>query len=89
MLEEFSGFPFATCVFFALVICFYQGGQLGLFFWLLWRVKRQGFPILWLAAPIYGASELVYPLLFPSYLANCLHELPSMVHDIRSVGSTS
>jgi apolipoprotein N-acyltransferase len=76
MLEKFSGFPLVACVFFAAVVCFYQGGQLALFFWLLARVHRRGWSLTWSAVPAYCAVEIIYPLLFPSFFSNSLHELP-------------
>jgi apolipoprotein N-acyltransferase len=88
MLESFAGMPWIGCVGLALLICFYQGGQLGLFFWLLWRLGRGGLDRLAIAAPVYAATEFAYPLLFPSYFANCLHELP-LLEQIADLGGPS
>ena len=79
MLEDFSGFPFIACVFFAAVVYLYQGGQLALFFWLLSRARAWGWSVTWSAIPIYCAVEIVYPLLFPSYYCNSLYDLPLLM----------
>lgn len=79
MLTSFSGFPWLACVLFASVVCLYQGGQLAAFFLIARTVKRNGHPWLWLTPAIYAATERAYPLLFPSYYANCFHDLPWMI----------
>jgi len=88
MLESFSGFPFAACVLFASVVCLYQGGQLALFFVACLWIKRRGHSLLWIAAPVYAATERIYPLLFPSYYANCLHDLPLLMQVVDLGGPT-
>jgi apolipoprotein N-acyltransferase len=79
MLEDFSGFPLPVCYLFSAIVCLYQGGQLALFFWLMVRAKARGVPAVWSAVPAYAACELVYPLLFPSYFANSLHNIPVLI----------
>lgn len=88
MLESFSGFPLAACVLFASIVCLYQGGQLAVFFLLCRRAQQRGLPVPWVAAPIYAATELAYPLLFPSYFANCFHDLPALVQVVDLGGAT-
>ncbi len=88
MLESFSGFPLAACVLFASVVCLYQGGQLAAFFLLARTAKHNGYCLLWLAAPLYAATERAYPLLFPSYYANCFHNLPTMIQVVDLGGPT-
>jgi len=88
MLMDFGAMPFPAALGVALLICFYQGGQLGMFFWLLWRLGRAGLDRRVIAAPAYAATELAYPLLFPSYFANCLHELP-LLEQIADLGGPS
>lgn len=88
MLERFSGFPWAACVLFASLVCLVQGGQLAAFFVATHAAKRGGFSIVWVAAPIYAATEFAYPLLFPSYFANCFHELPWIIQIVDLGGPT-
>lgn len=88
MLETFSGFPWFACVLFASAVCLFQGGQLALFFVATRHATRNGFSLGWVLAPIYAATELAYPLLFPSYYANCFHDLPSMIQIVDLGGPT-
>jgi len=88
MLERFSGFPWAACVLFASLVCVVQGGQLAVFFAVIHAARRHGFPIAWVAAPVYAATEFAYPLLFPSYFANCFHDLPWMIQVVDLGGPT-
>ena len=84
-LREFSGLPWAACVLIYALLCVYQGGQLALFAWLAYRIRRRGHA-LWLFAPLcLGACELVYPLIFPSPFAASLHELP-LVLQLADIG---
>ncbi len=79
MLQDFSGFPLIVCILFASLLNLAQGGMLALMAWLYWRLRGRGWwPIL--AAPAaHAASELVYPMLFPYYYANHLHDLPIFI----------
>jgi len=79
MLQDFSGFPLIVCILFASLLNLAQGGMLALMAWLYWRLRGRGWwPIL--AAPVaHAASELVYPMLFPYYYANHLHDLPLFI----------
>jgi apolipoprotein N-acyltransferase len=88
MLERFSGFPWAACVLFASLVCLLQGGQLAVFFLATRAIARNGSGIAWIAAPIYAATEFAYPLLFPSYFANCFHDLPWMIQVVDLGGPT-
>lgn len=76
MLKTFSGFPGPICVFFMSVLCFYQGGRIGLFGLLAGRARARGWP----GAPVFllafAASELLYPLLFPWYFSASVHQVP-------------
>lgn len=76
MLKTFSGFPTILCLFFAAIVCAYQGGRIGLMTWLAARAQRRGWP----RAPVmlfaFAASELLYPLLFPWYFAATVHNIP-------------
>lgn len=76
MLQEFSGFPMVVCILFASLLHIAQGGMLALMAWLYYRLRGRGWwPVL--AAPLaHAASEFVYPMLFPYYYANFLHDLP-------------
>lgn len=88
MLDSFSGFPLPVCLLFASAVCLYQGGQLALFSFLSLHAKRRGHALPWVIVPIYAATELAYPLLFPSYFANCFHELPLLMQVVDLGGPT-
>ena len=78
MLQTFSGFPFVACLFFAAVVCAYQGGRIGLMTWLYARARQRGWPRAPIAIATFAASELVYPLLFPWYFAATVHGVPAL-----------
>jgi apolipoprotein N-acyltransferase len=75
-LRVFAALPVAVCVLVYLVICLGQAGQQVLFVALVWWVKRRGHDPLLFAPLAYGAAELAYPALFPSYFAASLHRVP-------------
>ena len=79
MLEDFSGFPYVVCVFFGSLVCLYQGGMLAAFAWLWFRAKERGWPKALMAAAAIAGVEGVWPLLFPYYHGNHLHNVPSLV----------
>jgi apolipoprotein N-acyltransferase len=76
MLVTFSGFPPAVCVFFTGILCAYQGGRAGLFAWLLARAEARRWPFTPLVFLAFAASEALYPVLFPWFLAGSVHMLP-------------
>ncbi len=76
MLQTFSGFPTALCVLFASLLWIAQGLQYGVLAWLVSKADGRHLPRL-LAVPLLAAAvELLFPLLFPWYLANSLHNAP-------------
>lgn len=79
VLQDFSGFPLVLCLFLASLLNLAQGGMLALMAWLYHRLRGRGWwPIL--AAPAaHAASEFIYPMLFPYYYANHLHDLPLLI----------
>ncbi len=79
MLVTFSGFPPAVCAFFTGILCAYQGGRAGLFAWLLARAEARRWPFGLLVFLAFAASETVYPVLFPWYVAGSVHMLPTML----------
>jgi apolipoprotein N-acyltransferase len=72
-LREFSGLPVAACVLVFALLCLYQGGQLALFAWLVYRVRRTGRDALAYTPLGIAAVELAYPLLFPNPFGASLH----------------
>ena len=78
LLERFSGFSFATCLFFALVVNAFQGGRMGLFAWLFVRAEERGWPggVVWLFS--LAAAELAYPVLFWWSFGASLHPVPAL-----------
>jgi apolipoprotein N-acyltransferase len=79
MLVTFSGFPPPVCAIFTGILCAYQGGRAGLFAWLLARAERRGWPFALVVFLAFAASETVYPVLFPWYVAGSVHMLPTMM----------
>lgn len=67
MLQTFSGFPIVACLFFALVVCVYQGGRFALLSWAFARTTARGYGGNLAFTCAFIASELAYPLLFPWY----------------------
>jgi apolipoprotein N-acyltransferase len=78
MLQMFSGFPTAACIFFLLVVCSYQGMRIGVMGWLYGRAEARGWPALPAFFGAFVASELAYPLLFPWYYAATVHKVPAV-----------
>lgn len=76
MLKTFSGFPTPLCVLFASLLWIAQGLQYGVFAWLVSKADTRGLPRLVSAPLLAAAVELTFPLLFPWYLANSLHNAP-------------
>jgi apolipoprotein N-acyltransferase len=78
LLERFSGFSWAACVFFALVVNAFQGGRMGLFAWLFVRAEQRGWPpgVVWLLA--FAAAELAYPVLFWWSFGASFHPVPAL-----------
>jgi apolipoprotein N-acyltransferase len=87
-LRDFSGLPLAACVIVYALLCLYQGGQLALFVWLLFRMRRAGRDLAAWAPACLGAVELAYPLLFPSPLAASLHTAPVLLQLVELGGPT-
>jgi apolipoprotein N-acyltransferase len=79
MLQDFSGFGLPLCILFASLLHLFQGGMLGLFAWLYFRLKGVGVPTLLAVVIAHPAAEMVYPMLFPYYYGNHLHDLPILI----------
>ncbi|MCB9623544.1 MAG: apolipoprotein N-acyltransferase [Sandaracinus sp.] len=75
MLSAFSGFAKPLCWAMASLFFFYQGLQQMLIYWLYRRARQRGMGVTAAAVPALLALELVFPTLFPSYLATGLHDL--------------
>jgi len=86
MLETFSGFPFWLCVGFASVLCLYQGGLFALYAWLFHAGTRAKWSPLLVAPTAMVLLEFAYPLLFPSYTANCLHPVVALIQATEIFG---
>lgn len=80
LLEEFAHLPTSLSFLGYLLLCVAQGGILAAFGLLAWALhRRTGVSLGWIAPVALLAVELVYPLLFPSYLANALAPVPLLV----------
>ncbi|MBO6934639.1 MAG: apolipoprotein N-acyltransferase [Deltaproteobacteria bacterium] len=75
-LETFSGYSGAPSLAFASIFWTYQGGQQMLIYWLYSRARRRGYPVTLSAVPALLTLELLYPVLFPAFLASGFHEVP-------------
>lgn len=76
MLENFSGYEGIANWAFASVFFLYQGVQQMLVFWLYRRARDRGATVAAAAVPALLAIELLFPVLFPSYLGHGFHEHP-------------
>jgi apolipoprotein N-acyltransferase len=79
MLQTFSGFPTAACVFFLVVVCAYQGSRVAAMGWLHGRAVARGWPRIPVFFGAFIATELAYPLLFPWYYAATVHLAPALM----------
>lgn len=86
MLENFSGFPTFACLFFAAIVCAYQGGLQTLFVWLWHHGTKHGWPSLLVAPAAFATAEMVWPLLFPYYHGAHLHNVPWLVQSAELGG---
>ncbi|HJK97271.1 MAG TPA: apolipoprotein N-acyltransferase [Polyangiaceae bacterium LLY-WYZ-14_1] len=78
-IEVFGGFGKALSIAFAAVLFLYQAGLFGLFAWLWYRARGNGFPATIAAIPALATAELVYPMLFPYYYGASFHRLPVLM----------
>jgi apolipoprotein N-acyltransferase len=78
MLQEFSGFPTVICLLLMALLCAYQAGRIALCGWLFSRAQTRGWPPKLGFALAFGASELVYPLVFPWTYAATVHDVPAL-----------
>jgi apolipoprotein N-acyltransferase len=76
MLSTFSGFPAPVCFLFLLIVCAFQGGRIALQGWLYGRATARGWPYAPVFAAAFGASELLFPVLFLWYFAATVHQVP-------------
>ena len=77
MLKNFSGFNVALCALFTTILCAYQAGRYAFMGWLYARASQRGWPASVVACGAFVASEQLFPLLFPWYLADCVHGMPT------------
>ena len=78
-IGRFGGFSAPAALGLMLLMCLYQGGRSALTGWLHARAEARGWP----AAPVFvlafTTGELVWPLLFPWYLAFTVVNAPALV----------
>ena len=77
MLRNFSGFNVVLCGLFTTILCAYQAGRYAFMGWLYARSSQRGWPASLVACGAFVASEQLFPLLFPWYLADCVHGMPT------------
>lgn len=78
MLEIFSGFGVAASALFAGLYFAAHGLEFLLLAWLFVRARERGWPVTPVIVAGFAAQELLVPNIFPSFVANALHELPVM-----------
>jgi len=79
MLRNFSGFNVALCALFTTILCAYQAGRYAFMGWLYARASQRGWPASIVACAAFVCSEQLFPLLFPWYLADCVHSAPFLM----------
>ena len=79
MLRTFSGFKLIVCIAFSALLWAGQGLQFAFFGWFVARADQWKVPRLLSVPAALGALELCFPLLFPSYTANSLHNVPLLI----------
>jgi apolipoprotein N-acyltransferase len=79
MLKTFSGFRTILCILFSSLLWAGQGLQFGFFAWFVARADQWKARRLLSVPAALGAHELAFPLLFPSYTSNSLHNVPLLV----------
>lgn len=91
-LEAFGNLPTALAVIGYVLLCAYQGFMLGLGLALVRHGERRlGIAPVWSLPVVLPALELVYPLLFPSYIGNSqlrFHALTQVVEITGMAGLT-
>jgi apolipoprotein N-acyltransferase len=88
MLERFSGFPLPLCILFTVLLCAYQGGTFAVFTLGVALIRRRGWDPFVSGAAVLVAVERLYPLLFPSFMANGLYVQPVLVQTAELFGVT-
>jgi apolipoprotein N-acyltransferase len=78
-LEVFGRLPRPLAVLAMGALCLYQSGRFGLWAWLAARATRHGWPAWTSFVLAFVASELLYPLLFPWYLAVTVHPIVPLI----------
>jgi apolipoprotein N-acyltransferase len=79
MLKLFSGFPVPVCLILMLATCAYQGGRTAVASWLTARAAVHGWPAAAAFVLASTTADLLYPLLFPWYLAFMMHRTPILM----------
>lgn len=89
MLREFAHLPVPVAVLGYLLLCLAQAGNIATVGFLAWALHRRSSLSLGAALPLgILVAELLYPLLFPSYLANGQVRFP-YVTQIADLGGVS
>lgn len=92
MLREFAHLPVPLAILGYLLLCLAQAGNIAAVGFLAWAMSRRSLLSLGMALPLaILVAELLYPLLFPSYLANgqLLFPLVTQIADLGGVSLVS
>ena len=76
IVRTFGSLPWVVCDLIALAFCAWTAGRTALFAWLAARAAQNGWPRDLAVLLAFGATEALYPLLFPWYAAAQVHGAP-------------
>jgi apolipoprotein N-acyltransferase len=87
LIEEFAGLPTPLAVLGYVLLCLFQGGLVGVVFYLVGRA-REGLGVApgWALLAAFPAVEFTYPLLFPSFIGNALYGVPVLTQGVELTG---
>jgi len=74
-LDVFSGYGYAASALFWALFSAYLGFNFAIYALIYRALRRRGWPVSLVAVPPLLLIEWVYPSLFPTYLANSVHDL--------------
>lgn len=87
LIREFTTLSLPLAVLGYVLLCIYQGGLCALNVWLVRRAEaRLGLPPVWVLPVVVPAVELVYPLLFPSFIGYSQYEFLPIIQIVELFG---
>lgn len=87
LIREFTTLALPLAVLGYVLLCIYQGGLCALNIWLVRRAEeRLGLPPVWVLPVVVPAVELVYPLLFPSFIGYSQYQFLPVIQIVELFG---